>query len=277
MERINDPSATPDKMFTEGNPSLAQQATVVRAKWLNDVQEEISHVIEGAAITLNGAITTQLFQAINALIVAQVQAVPTGTVLSYMGTEASIPGGYMPCDGQAVSRTTYAALYSKLGNLHGAGDGTTTFNLPDLRGYFLRGVDRGRGIDPGRAMGTSQGSDNLSHTHLTATTTAGSHTHVAFTATAGNHSHAVNDPGHIHTYPVGGVGGGGFAVLSNGNGTTQNTNFSFTGISLGASGDHQHTITVDTHAGHTHPVVVNNTGTNESRPINATTFYIIKT
>lgn len=67
------------------------------------------------------------------------------------------PSGWLKANGAAVSRTTYAALFAAIGTTFGAGDGRTTFNLPDLRGEFLRGLDDGRNIDRGRRLGTSQG------------------------------------------------------------------------------------------------------------------------
>ena len=76
------------------------------------------------------------------------------------------PAGFLACSGQAVSRTTYASLFSALGTLYGAGDGSTTFNLPDLRGEFIRGWDNGRGVDTGRVFGSAQADDFKSHTHV---------------------------------------------------------------------------------------------------------------
>lgn len=78
---------------------------------------------------------------------------------------ATAPSGWLVADGSAVSRTTYAALFSAIGSLYGAGNGTTTFNLPDLRGEFVRGADMGRGVDVGRAIGSAQGQAIQSHTH----------------------------------------------------------------------------------------------------------------
>lgn len=75
------------------------------------------------------------------------------------------PTGFLSCDGTAVSRTTYAALFAAIGTTYGAGNGSTTFNLPDLRGEFVRGWDNGRGVDSGRAFGSSQSGQNASHTH----------------------------------------------------------------------------------------------------------------
>lgn len=77
------------------------------------------------------------------------------------------PTGWLKANGAAVSRTTYANLFSAIGIQYGAGDGSTTFNLPDLRGEFLRGWDDGRGVDSGRAFGSAQGQAIQSHTHTT--------------------------------------------------------------------------------------------------------------
>ena len=67
------------------------------------------------------------------------------------------PSGWLKANGAAVSRTTYAELFAAIGTTFGAGDGRTTFNLPDLRGEFLRCLDDGRNIDRGRRLGTAQG------------------------------------------------------------------------------------------------------------------------
>lgn len=88
----------------------------------------------------------------------------------------NIPNHVLKCDGSAVSRTTYATLYNAIGVIYGNGDGSTTFNLPDYRGYFLRGyaygsdpdttsrTDRGDGTT-GAAVGTVQGYGFYTHTH----------------------------------------------------------------------------------------------------------------
>lgn len=82
--------------------------------------------------------------------------------LSAMGT---VPSGHLECDGAAVSRTTYASLFSQIGTIYGSGDGSTTFNIPNLQGEFVRGWDNGRGVDTGRGIGTTQAEDFKSHTH----------------------------------------------------------------------------------------------------------------
>lgn len=80
--------------------------------------------------------------------------VPPGVVFPYAGPTP--PTGWLLCDGSAVSRTTYARLFAAIGTVYGVGDGSTTFNLPDLRGEFLRALDNGRGVDTGRTLGSAQ-------------------------------------------------------------------------------------------------------------------------
>ena len=81
-------------------------------------------------------------------------AVPAGSVVQFARNSA--PTGWLKANGAAVSRTTYATLFSAIGTTFGVGDGSTTFNLPDLRGYFSRNWDDGRGIDSGRSFGSLQ-------------------------------------------------------------------------------------------------------------------------
>ncbi len=81
-------------------------------------------------------------------------ASPTGGV-SYFAA-SSAPTGYLKANGATVSRSTYSALFAVVGEVYGAGDGSTTFEVPDLRGEFIRGFDDGRGIDAGRVFGSAQ-------------------------------------------------------------------------------------------------------------------------
>lgn len=71
---------------------------------------------------------------------------PVGTIITFAALAP--PDGYLKCNGAVVSRTTYARLYNAIGDTYGAGDGSTTFSIPDLRGEFIRGLDEGRGVDP---------------------------------------------------------------------------------------------------------------------------------
>ena len=98
---------------------------------------------------------------VNALIL---DSLPAGAIIPWVGIGA-IPSGFLLCNGSAPSRTTYSRLFGAIGTLFGAGNGSTTFHLPDGRGEFLRGADAGRGVDPGRTLGSWQGDMFASHTH----------------------------------------------------------------------------------------------------------------
>lgn len=82
---------------------------------------------------------------------------PTGCGLIWYADTP--PTGFLECDGSAISRTTYANLFAIVGTVWGTGDGSTTFNLPETRGEFLRGWDHLRGIDSGRAFASWQNYD----------------------------------------------------------------------------------------------------------------------
>jgi microcystin-dependent protein len=111
---------------------------------------------------------------------------PAGFILHW--PNATPPEGFLACNGSAIARTIYPELFAVIGTTYGAGDGTTTFNIPDLRGEFIRGFDAGRGVDSGRTLGSAQASQNLEHNHP---------------VTDLEHTHGVNDSGHTHS--IGGI------------------------------------------------------------------------
>jgi len=88
---------------------------------------------------------------------------PSGAVMAFARNSA--PTGWLKANGAAVSRTTYAALFASIGTTFGAGNGTTTFNLPDLRGEFVRGWADDRSVDTGRVFGSAQSEEFKAHTH----------------------------------------------------------------------------------------------------------------
>ena len=88
---------------------------------------------------------------------------PAGVITSFGGI--NIPEGWLKCDGSLISRTEYTRLFNAIGELYGSGDGSTTFQLPDLRGEFIRGFDDGRGIDVLREVGSFQEDMFKSHNH----------------------------------------------------------------------------------------------------------------
>lgn len=151
MHRIDHATATVDNLFTEGDPVGGIAATVMTDDWANAVQEEICEVIETAGLTLNKADNTQLLAAIQSLVGAAL----VGKVMMWFTGTA--PTGWLALEGAAVSRTTYASLFAVIGTMYGVGDGSTTFNLPDMRGRFPRGWDHGAGVDPDAASRTNRG------------------------------------------------------------------------------------------------------------------------
>ena len=180
-----------------------------------------------------------------------VSSVPTGAVVQFPATTA--PSGYLITQGQLISRTTYASLWTfaqSSGNLisdatwtggqygsFSTGDGSTTFRIPQFGGYFLRALDNGNGIDPARAIGTVQQNQNQVHTHTAVST--------------------VTDPGHLH--------GGVFQPTGNTLGDARVTNeSSMDGVTGTAITD----ITVATANA--------NSGGTESRPVNIAILTCIK-
>jgi microcystin-dependent protein/sporulation protein YlmC with PRC-barrel domain len=94
---------------------------------------------------------------------AQQALVPAGAVMPFAMNSA--PSGWLAADGSNVNRTTYAALFSAIGTTYGAGDGSTTFDLPDLRGYFVRGSGTNSDATAAGTFGAKQADDLKSHSH----------------------------------------------------------------------------------------------------------------
>lgn len=129
---------------------------------------------------------------------------PAGIIMPFAGTVA--PQGYLFCDGSAVSRTTYATLYAVIGDTFGAGDGSSTFNVPDLSGRVPLGVSQSH------ALGTTGGSETVTlteselpaHVHEVP-----QHGHAnTITATTPAFSHSITQPVFKYNKPnTGGQGG----------------------------------------------------------------------
>ena len=96
-------------------------------------------------------------------VVNTITPIEPGSVFNIGGS--TFPSGYFECNGAAISRTTYADLFARIGTTSGSGNGSTTFNIPDLRGEFVRGWDHGRGVDSGRSVGSYQADELRSHRH----------------------------------------------------------------------------------------------------------------
>ena len=204
---------------------------------------------------------------------------PTGTIVMYGGSSA--PTGWLLCDGAAVSRSTYSALWAVLGSSYGNGNGSTTFNVPN----FITGGPGGTpafargGNTPGNTGGVATHTLTLEqipqHTHNVGTlaisgTSGGSGelTHSGTIDSKGAHSHTISGQvgsggGHSHTYTApdsavtGRSGTGNLNVVPNrttGTATSSEPSHQHGAGTLAAdsAGSHQHTITINAHASHTH-------------------------
>ena len=120
--------------------------------------------INGAALTsLTSANLTGALPAIDGSALTGIVSAPTGSVI-YSAANAA-PTGFIKANGASISRTTYADLFAAIGTTYGAGDGSTTFLVPDLRSEFLRGWDDSRGVDVGRVFGSTQADQMEQHNH----------------------------------------------------------------------------------------------------------------
>ena len=170
--------------------------------------------------------------------------VPVGTILTFGASTP--PSGFLECNGSAISRSTYASLFSILSTTHGAGDGSSTFNLPDLRGQFVRGWDNSAGVDASRTFGSTQTDQNKNHTHTTD----------SVTLTGGIRKISEG-------FLAGGSATGVFTKTSDGNNSI--TGSSSTSPVGGVDFDGTHTHTISSSGGGT-----------EARPTNLALMYIIK-
>ena len=207
------------------------------------------------ALTLPPAIVNGGFMKTDAsgnLSFSIVEGVPTGSVFCIAAN--TVPTGYVKCNGQSYSRTgTYAALFAIIGTTYG-GSGSN-FNVPDLRGEFVRGFDDSRGIDNGRSINDPQGSQNASHNHSVSLTTS--------TTSLTGSINGISES-------FGSFGGSASGVFSKvGGNTLGGTPGNPDSNSCGG---------VNFNANHNHSVSGNtaNQGGNESRPRNIAMLYIIK-
>lgn len=239
------------------------------------------------------------------------QMAPPGMVVHFARSTA--PAGWLKANGAAVSRSAYAELFAAIGTTYGAGDGFTTFNLPDLRGEFVRGWDDGRGVDGGRALGSSQSGAIQSHAHSGSSADAGGHSHSGTAQTGGSHNHSASSGAagshehpawtdeqgaHTHAWNVqrysdysyagiGGEGNGGFIgqpwtnPLQPAGNHSHNVGIGAAGehahaISVGNAGDHTHNLAINAAGTHSHAITINAAGGAETRPRNMALLACIK-
>ena len=140
---------TPANLNALGVPTVALANNEVTTLKIADANVTTAKIADGAVTQskLNSSVTL----------------VPTGAVMPFAMNSA--PSGWLAADGTAVSRTTYAALFAAIGTTYGAGTGGTTFNLPDLRGYFVRGAGTNTDGTASGTFGQKQGDAYPSHNH----------------------------------------------------------------------------------------------------------------
>lgn len=200
--------------------------------------------------------------------------VPTGTVMPYAGTSA--PTGFLICDGTAVNRSTYSALFGIISTSYGAGDGASTFNIPDLRGRVP--VGKGAHADV-NTLGYADGARNItgisdqslrspkhSHTNGLSTQNGGVHSHSGTTSDGGYHQHQ--------------VGGDSQRIVNSADafGNTVSNSYGV-GAVTSLDGNHNHGFGTSQHDGHTHNIVgtIGISGGATDTPPNLVLNYIIKT
>lgn len=190
--------------------------------------------------------------------------VPAGAVQFFAYNTA--PTGWLKANGAIISRSTYADLFAAIGTTFGAGDGSTTFALPDLRGEFPRAWDDGRGVDTSRTFGSAQAQSYQSHNHGISDP---GHAHGVYDP---GHGHGVSDPSHRHAIQGGlNAGGGSQNTVGSGNiSRTGYTDYSTTGISINGSGTG-----IGIYGSGT-GISIQNNGSTETRPRNIALLACIK-
>lgn len=163
LNNVIDQTTFTSSAIATGNNTLALSSGALKVNTLGITANELANNSVTTVKILDGNVTQAKTN--NSL-------VPTGAVMPF--AMATAPTGWFSCDGTLLSRTTYALLFAAIGTTFGVGDGSTTFAIPDLRGYFVRGSGtNGDGVVSG-AFGVKQASANLAHAH---TITDGGHFH----------------------------------------------------------------------------------------------------
>lgn len=192
---------------------------------------------------------------------SSVTLVPTGAIMPFAMNTA--PSGWLAANGSAVSRTTFAALFAAIGTTYGAGDGSTTFTLPDLRGYFVRGSGTNSDGVAAGTFGAKQADGVISHTHGTGEE-SNTHFHYAVAGVTGAQepytSVNINASEYIAARAESGGGTPDWSYNLNGVSTVANV-----GRTSNDVGSHTHTTNSQSPAGAT-----------ETRPRNIAMLYCIK-
>ncbi|CAN7594462.1 phage tail-collar fiber domain-containing protein [Variovorax paradoxus] len=169
---------------------------------------------------------------------------------------ANLPAGWLVRDGSAVSRTAFAALFAVLGTTYGAGDGFTSFNVPDDRGLFDGGADLGRGMDPEMSLGARLDSTNKAHGHAVTVQQSGEHGHDVNIDESGDHAHGLNTSGVRFFIPF---------EVRNGEGTLHQGSGTVSSGTTNA-GKHRHSANATRSGSHNHGATAGASGGAHARP-----------
>lgn len=181
-------------------------------------------------------------------------AIPIGGAIPYLGSTAPHSSFALPY-GQAISRTTYATLWALIGTTHGSGDGSTTFNLPDIRGRVIAGYDSMGGSSANRLTGLSGGvnGDTIGATGGAESVTLDAtmmptHTHTGTTDNESAHTHPYRDRYYSEntavTYSEIQPNGGNYnSKIGSGNTDNDNTRFMYYDTTTSSGSAHNHTFT----------------------------------
>ena len=156
--KLNTDFDTIDALFTYSGGSIAKMRISDDTRFVGTTTTKVMKLdLSGLSTTTTRTLTIQDASGTVALSADLAVLIPAGVIWPYGGTAA--PTGYLLCDGSAVSRSTYATLFAAVNTAYGAGDGSTTFNVPDLRGRVIAGKDNMGGSAAGRITNAVSGFD----------------------------------------------------------------------------------------------------------------------
>jgi microcystin-dependent protein len=246
-------AVTDDLNFPGDNGSATYRATAEQIKnYVLDTDNVQTAAIKDENVTRSKVVSTE--------------RIPVGAVMPFAGSAA--PAGFLLCDGSAINRTTYADLFAILNITHGQGNGSTTFNIPDYRGRFLRGVDSGIARDPDRESRTAMATggnagDAVGSIQTQATKAPGT----SFTSGAGSaHTHLIVKDVTLSSQAS--VTASNYVARAYSSGS-DSANYVLSGQASAADAGK-----TSSESSHTHSITGG--GDSETRPINAGVNYIIK-
>lgn len=149
--------------INQGNNQLTPYNSAINNGYYRQMSQGVANVNAEIINAIEGLGGTPSSSNDNLITALRTVLFPTGSFLEHGANTP--PSGFLAADGSAISRTTYADLFAVIGTTWGAGNGTTTFNIPDCRGYFLRGWTDGGSVDIGRVFASTQTDAFQGHRH----------------------------------------------------------------------------------------------------------------